>query len=618
MKRRFALIAVLCMACITVPVSAQVKGLNKEELEGDQQTFIAPDGSGFQISPDGKMLAYFGLFKDAPNVFVTGVNGGEKMQASFVGDAGVESFYWLKNNLIAYVTAPGSSGMSALYVGDFTAGEFRRVSAENTHVRVLGVSSRDGFVHYEMNSAQNPYRYDYYLFSAQDMSSKLKASNVDNALQWASDMSMGQAFSYAYRDGKVVLINSAGEKFSMLEQCLQFKPLAPSVIHKGNYYCISDSKRNGAALVEISLTDGTEKEVLFAKAGSSVDRVFLSPKEHRPVMVWYRGKENGFQLVDKKYSTMLEDMKSKVKNAEALQLISCSNDENVWIVLNEFYDGRKAYYRYNVANKDMRQLNPVDLTYEIQIAKVVMQTITDTRGNEMVLRIYSPPVVEVKYPAILVFGEGMWALNSQPHDSLMMVLGVNGYPVVEVDLLHSKSYGATALLNGYEWWSNMLVSDIPVVLKAISQKFPTIPGVVPFGIGIGAETAMHAMSIHPDLKNRSVLVQPQLNEGIYATALKTTYDPALRYMLKSGDEIKDKSTDYLGAASNPMVVYSTLDTEYAERMNALVQNFAISGNTPVVVNYSDNSGIPKTPAARFQMIEELSRYISAVPVRKIK
>lgn len=164
----------------------------------------------------------------------------------------------------------------------------------------------------------------------------------------------------------------------------------------------------------------------------------------------------------------------------------------------------------------------------------------------------------------------------------------------------------------------MLISDIPLVLKAISQKFPTIPGVVPFGMGIGAETAMHAMSIYPDLKNRSVLVQPELNHGTYATNLKLTNDPALRFILKVGEEMKEKPSEYLGAASNPMVIYSTLDTEYAGRVNEFVEGLAISGNTPVAINYSDDYGIPKTIATRIQVIQELASYISAVPVRKIK
>jgi hypothetical protein len=614
MKKRFAVMAMLCIVGLSNPIFAQVKGIVKEEAANTKQQPVAPDGSGFQISPSSKVLAFLATYKDVPNVFVIGVNGGERKQVSFVGDAGVESFYWLKNNMIAYVTAPGASGKSSLYVGNFEAGDFRRVSIEGTDVRVISVLSTDGLV----SSVEHPNQYDYYLYSVDDMSSTLIASSSGTALHWAPDYSVGASFSYEYRDGSILLLKGGAEKFGALEKCLQFKPLAPSTAQKGYYYCISDNERNGAALVEIDLADGLEKRVLFAKSGSSVEKVFLTPLSRKPVMVWYRGKENGQELIDKSYSPMMEDIKSKVKSVGALQLISCSDDENVWIVLNDYGDTRKAYYRYNVANKDLRPLNEVDMSYELKTAKVVVQSITDTRGKEMVLRFYSPPVEQIKYPAVLVFGESMWALNSPEHDTLLMVLGVNGFPVLEVDLLHSQSYGAAALLNGYEWWSNMLISDMPIMLRAINEKFPTAPGVVPFGIGIGAEMALHAMSLYPEMKTRSVLLQPYFSDSDCARDFELKHDASIRYMLKGNEPLKEKPISNLSASANPLIIYSTLDADYAAKIDGVVQSMAITGNAPVAVNYSDGFGLMKTPMSRAQVMDEIIRYTLAVPVRKVK
>jgi hypothetical protein len=190
--------------------------------------------------------------------------------------------------------------------------------------------------------------------------------------------------------------------------------------------------------------------------------------------------------------------------------------------------------------------------------------------------------------------------------------------VLEVDLLHSQSYGAAAMLNGYEWWSNMLISDIPILFSAINNQFPTSPGVVPFGMGIGAEMALHAMNLYPDLKMRSILLQPYFSHSDCVRHFQKDKDASLRYMLKGDETWQEKQADYLGAAANPMVVYSTLDADYASQINDVVLSLAMSGNTPVVVNYSDDYGMPKTPTTRAQVIEEMTRYIGAVPVRKVK
>jgi hypothetical protein len=618
MKKRFALMAMVCMAVVSIPVGAQVKGLNKEEVGSADQKLVAPDGSGFRISPDGKLLAFFDLYKDVPNVFVVPLNGGDRMQVSFAGDAGVQEFYWLKNHLVAFVTNPGSSGISSLYVGDFQMGEYRKVSADGANVRAVVVSSYDGTLNYEMNSTQAPYTFNYYQYDTETLSSKLIASNSTGTLGWATDFGPKAAFGYDFIDGSVKLSSRDGEKFALFEKCLQFKPVLPSTIHKGMYYCISDNARNGSALVEISLADGSEREVIFHKPGSSVDRVFLSPRDRRPLMVWYRGKENGFQLIDKGYSALMEDIKSKIPGADALQIVDCSHDENVWIVLMEYKDGRMAYYRYNVANKEVRSLNNVEQDAKSNIAKQSVQVTSDTRGKELVIRISMPPIEEFKYPAILLFGEAMWSLNSQSHDKLVESLCLQGYPIIEVDLVHSQSYGAEAMLNGFSWWSGMLVSDLPVIFSVINKKFPTIPGIVPCGMGIGAAVAMRAMSVHPDMKMRSILIQPYFSEGVYASWLAKSKAKELRFITKNGDQPNETVTPYLGAAANPMVIHSTMDMGYVEMLSPVLQSMSVSGNAPAIMNYSDEMGIMESAVNVSQAVHDISAYISAVAIKKIK
>jgi hypothetical protein len=53
-------------------------------------------------------------------------------------------------------------------------------------------------------------------------------------------------------------------------------------------------------------------------------------------------------------------------------------------------------------------------------------------------------------------------------------------------------------------------------------------------------------------------------------------------------------------------------------MDAAIKSMALSGNTPVIMNYSDDYGIMSSVASRAQAMEEIARYIGAVPVRKIK
>jgi hypothetical protein len=236
----------------------------------------------------------------------------------------------------------------------------------------------------------------------------------------------------------------------------------------------------------------------------------------------------------------------------------------------------------------------------------------------MVLRVYSPPVEEIKSPAILVFGQNMWGLNSKEHNELLMTLSEKGFPIAEVDLVHSQSYGAAAFLNGYEWWSNMLVSDVQVMITAMNNTFPTIPGVVPCGIGIGSAIAIDVVSMYPDMKTRSVMIQPFFTEGSYVRFLQECKGISLRYMLRADEQLKDEPSVKYNVVSHPLVIYSTQDVPYAEGVNSIMYSFSLAGNAAEIVNYSDDFGMPKSAVSQSQVVEEITRYVTAVPLRKIK
>jgi hypothetical protein len=57
MKKRFALVAMVYMAIVSIPVGAQVKGLNKEEGGSSGQKLVAPDGAVLACSSQSRSQA---------------------------------------------------------------------------------------------------------------------------------------------------------------------------------------------------------------------------------------------------------------------------------------------------------------------------------------------------------------------------------------------------------------------------------------------------------------------------------------------------------------------------------------------------------------------------------
>jgi hypothetical protein len=242
----------------------------------------------------------------------------------------------------------------------------------------------------------------------------------------------------------------------------------------------------------------------------------------------------------------------------------------------------------------------------------------DTRGKEMVVKYYYPAVPQIKYPTLLVFGDRPWALNNAAHDSLFYALCEAGFPILEVDYLHSESYGSTAYQNGFDWWAGMVVSDMPIYVAEINKMFAASPGIVPCGIGVGAQIAQRLMNVHPEIKNRSVLINPIMDVNAYASWLKSANNSDTRFYYKPGASEATDNAPLYTSGTTPLVVFSSADNAMSELLESSLSAMALSGNTPEIVSYGDETGICLSRSNRENVVAEIVRYANAAAVRKMK
>jgi hypothetical protein len=95
-------------------------------------------------------------------------------------------------------------------------------------------------------------------------------------------------------------------------------------------------------------------------------------------------------------------------------------------------------------------------------------------------------------------------------------------------------------------------------------------------------------------------------------------DDDLRFIVKGTEKPDETPAAHLGSAMNPMIIYSTVDTELAEILNPVIHSLSLSGNAPAIMNYSDDAGLMSSAQTLAQAVTEITQYIGAVPVRKTK
>ena len=467
--------------------------------------YVAPldSSGGYQISPDGKRIAWLARAGFGPGVFVKDL-ASDEVRLVIKGGFGLLWAQDSKNLLLA-----------ASFGGD-----------ENVHIYQVDTTQREGqikdltpftgstsMIQSLVNNSANlliqsnrrePKVFDLYYFEHASGQLSLLAQNPGDVFYWATDKE-GNLFGRGRRVGDQFVFEKRGDVAT--NQWLKtfswnaFDTVIPLEIDiaSASAWALSNRGRNKIALVQLSLINGVER-VEYEHPDVDVTGALISKRTLRPIMSWAEPGHPEQQFSDVTLRDGLRELlaKSPVRFVPT----GMSRDEKILLgavttssgTQNILYDVDRA--RVTVLGETtsslLDKISPLPTMKPIKFASRDGLTIHGylTLPNN---------VPSKQLPTVLLVHGGPHLRDYWGPDSTASFLANRGYAVLQINYRGSKGYGREFLEKGFGQFAAKMHDDLIDGLDwSVNQGFTDPAKVAIVGASYGGYAALVGLTFTPE------------------------------------------------------------------------------------------------------------------------
>ncbi len=468
--------------------------------------FRKPDRTAYQLSPDGKWIAFLKPYKRRMNVFVQPARGGRAKQLTAETERDIAEFFWKGNDRVIYAKDFNGDENFHFFAAQ-TDGERVRDLTPFQNVRAMLIddleeSETDMLI--ALNK-RNPELFDAYRLNIVTGDLWLEAENPGGVTEWMTDhngvirlalATDGVNTRLLYRDDKhspfsTVLTTSFRETLSPLFFTFDNKFL----------YAASNLGRDKTAIVTFNPKTAREEEVLFQHP--DVDVYGLSYSKKRKVLTaisfttWKRERI----FLDEETEEIFTRVQRKLPKVEVV-LTSETKNEDVFIVRTYSDRSLGAYYLYDKTRDRLSKLSDVS-PWLNESALSEMKPIQYTSRDGLVIHGYltlPKGVKPKKLPVVLNPHGGPWARDSWGFNPEVQFLASRGYAVLQPNYRGSTGYGRKFWESSFKQWGKAMQDDLTDGVKWLIQEGvadPTRVGI--YGGSYGGYATLAGLAFTPDL-----------------------------------------------------------------------------------------------------------------------
>jgi len=468
--------------------------------------FKNPEKSSFQISPDGKHIAYMKPWKSRMNVHVVNVKTRDETRLTSSEDRGIYGYGWLGNSRIGYAKDDGGDENIHFFAVDIDgSNEIDLTPFDNVQARmiddleddpehiILGINKRDPRIH------------DAFRVNVIDGTSKLIAENPGNISGWMTDhdgilriatTSDGVNTSLLYRDSE----SEVFETILTTDFKVSVSPLFFTFDNK-NIYVSSNRGRDKSAIYTFSLNEAKEKELIFENDQVDVSGLMYSNKRKVLTGVSY--------TVAKREMVFFDDWREDIQNKLEKQLsgyevgiTSFSKDEKHAVVVAYSDKARGTYYSYDVEKNKLTELAKVSpWLNEEQMAE--MRPIEYKSRDGLTINGYlTIPVGSngKNLPVVVNPHGGPWARDSWGYNSEVQFLANRGFAVFQMNFRGSTGYGREFWEISFKQWGKTMQDDITDGVQwLVGEGIADPDKIAIYGASYGGYATLAGLTFTPDL-----------------------------------------------------------------------------------------------------------------------
>ncbi|WP_426254081.1 S9 family peptidase [Paenibacillus pabuli] len=467
--------------------------------------FKQPAQAGFQMSPDGKHLAYMEPWNNRMNIVVKENGQDESVRITSETERSIAGFVWATKDKLLYVKDEAGDENYHIYVTDID-GKNSKDLTPYPNTRAILVDSLESIpdeILVGMNK-RDPRIFDVYRINIKTGEAVLAAENPGNITGWLTD-----------HEGKIrVAISSDGNVSSLMYRESEDKPFVNLMTTElgetftpvmftydnKNIYAVSNLDRDKTAIVEYSPSSKKVTKTIYENKDVDVSS-FVPSKEKGTILaaVYEKDKVN-YEYFDNDFKKLMQDIQVKVPGKE----VSISNISDEGQILFVAYSDKSmgTYYFYDSKTGKLDKL--ADAAPWIDESKMSdVKPITYKSRDGLTLHGYLtlPNGAEAsQLPLVVVPHGGPWARDSWGFNPEIQFLASRGYAVLQVNFRGSTGYGKAFLDAGNKEWGKAMQDDLTDGVNWLVKEGTVDPKrVAIYGGSYGGYAALAGLAFTPDV-----------------------------------------------------------------------------------------------------------------------
>lgn len=475
--------------------------------------FRNSERTSFQLSPDGRHLAYLAPYENRMNVYVRPLGGDTDQPLRVTEETArdVAGYCWADNERLLFMKDVGGDENYQLF-GVRCDGSDLRAYTPFPGVRTAlldDLEEQPDVVMIEMNR-RNPEVFDPYRLNLRTGELTLLAENPGNYQGWMTDHQGRLRAATAIVDGvntQLLYRDTEDEPFRVV-LTTNFKTTVNFLLFTPDdkqVYAVSNRDRDKLALVLMDPASATELEVLYEDERYDVSSIMYSRKRKKLLSVYCTGhKEPVRHYFDEEERALRERIKGHFPHHRVAVADTDKAEENYLL-----YAGgdrtRGAYYHY-VPQTDtltlLAELAP--WLHEEEMAEMHAVTYTTRDGLTIEAYLSLPygltPATARHLPAVIHPHGGPWARDTWGYSSVVQFLCNRGYAVMRMNFRGSTGYGRRFLEASYKQWGLRMQDDITDAVEWLKAQGIADPKrIAIYGASYGGYATLAGVAFTPKL-----------------------------------------------------------------------------------------------------------------------
>ncbi len=497
-----------CLLALSVAMVTGCGGKKEEQapLIAMQDFFRNPEQTSYQLSPDGRHLAWLQPWQGRLNVHVRAIGSDEVTRVTAATARDIFGYGWANNSRIVYIQDTGGDenhhayaanldGSNFLDLTPFAAVQTRFVDIledDDEHM-LIGLNRRDARIH------------DVYRVNVNTGELVMVAENPGNIMGWNTD-NAGRIRVASTTDGvnsSLLYRENENEPFRTVITTNFKETLAPLYFTFDDQllYVASNIGRDKTAIFTYDPRTAEQKELIYEHPEVDVENLMRS--RHRKVItgVAFFTDKRGYKFFDQDREQLQARLERELTGVE-VSVASMSKDERRVLVRTFSDKTRGAYYYLDRDTDKLEKL--VDVSPWLDpTAMADMKPIQYTSRDGLTIHGYLtlPRGIAAKnLPVVVNPHGGPWARDYWGFNPEIQFLANRGYAVLQMNFRGSTGYGKEFWTKSFKQWGGTMQDDVTDGVKwLISQGIADPDRIGIYGGSYGGYATLAGVTFTPDL-----------------------------------------------------------------------------------------------------------------------